>query len=134
MVPRRLAKVASLGPREAVAENGAIAGDAAIAERAYCAVVTLRSRLTEVAVVIGCSLSSPLVPYVAYPRPGWHKDAADNVAEANSKARDNWWMLHSDCNNLHRPATRPALVLQANSESVLAVAVAVDPRSMMRAS
>lgn len=43
-------------------------------------------------------------------------------------------MLHSDCSSRLRPAMLPASVLQANSRSVSAVAVAVDPRSMMRAS
>lgn len=64
----------------------------------------------------------------------WRKDAEDSAAGASSRARDSWWTPHSDCNTRHRPAMLPASVPQANSRSVSAAAVAVDPRSMMRAS
>lgn len=132
-VLRRLAEEASLDPREVVAEDDAVA-DGATVERAYRVAVTLWSHLAEVVVAVEYSLSSLSVLHAAYSMPAWHKDAEDNVVEASSKARDSWWTLHSDCNIRHRPAMLPASVLQANSRSVSAVAVAVDPRSMMRAS
>lgn len=88
-MPRHPAKGASLDPCEAVAEDDAVADDVAIAERAYCAAVTLWSHLTEVAVVVGYSLSSLMVPCVAYPTLELHKDVVDNVAEASSRVQDN---------------------------------------------
>jgi len=96
--------------------------------------VTSRSHSAEVAVVTGCSLSFQLALCVAYPMPAWRKDVEDNAAAASSMVSDSWWTPRLDCNNLHRPARLPASVLQANSALVLAAAVAVDPRSMMRAS
>lgn len=125
----------SSGPRVTVAEDDAVAVDgAASAVRAYRA-ATSWSRSIAVAVAIECNLSSRSVLYAAYhPTPAWHKDAGDNAVAVSSRARDSWWTPHSDCNIRHRPAMLPASVLQANSASVSAAAVAVDPRSMMRAS
>lgn len=132
-VPRRPEEEASSDPREAVAGDGAVADDAAIAECVYHVAATSRSRLIVAAVVVEYSLSFLLAPYVAYRMPEWHKGVADNVVGASSTARDSWWTPRSDCNSLHRPAMPPATVLQANSRSVSVAAVAVDPRSMMRA-
>lgn len=132
-MPKHSAGEASSDPREVV-EDDAIADDVAIVERAYRVAVTSWSRLAEAVVAVEYSLSSLLVLYAAYPTPARHKDAEDNVVEANSKVRDSWWTLHSDCSIRHRPAMLPASVLQANLRSVSAAAVAVDPRSMMQAS
>lgn len=133
-VPRHPAEEASSDPREAVAEDDAVADGVAIVERAYRVAVTLRSHSAEAVVAVEYSLSFLLVLCAAYPTPAWHKDAEDNAVEASSRARDSWWTLHSGCNIRLRPAMLPASVLQANSRLVSAAAVAVDPRSMMRAS
>lgn len=133
-MPRRPAEGASSGPRGAAAADDAVADGAAIAGRAYRVAVTSRSRSAVAAVAIEYSLSSRSAPCVAYPTPGWRKDAADSAAAASSRARDSWWTPRSDCSSLHRPAMLPASVLQASSASVSAAAVAVDPRSMMQAS
>lgn len=88
-MPRRPAEGASSDPRGAAAADDVVADGAAIAERVYRVAVTSRSRLAVAAVAIEYSLSSRSAPYVAYPMPGWqHKDAADSVAVANSRARD----------------------------------------------
>lgn len=133
-MPSRLAEGASSDPREVAAEDDAVADGAVTAEREYCAAATLLSRSAGVAVAIGYSLSSLLVPGAVYWTLEWRKDAADSAAEVSNRAQDSWWTPRLDCSSLHRPATLPASVRQANSESVSAVVVAVDPRSMMRAS
>lgn len=131
----RPAIAVSSGPRATVAEDDAVAGDdAASAGRASRAAATSWSRSIAAAAAIGYSLSSRSALYAASPRPAWHRDAEDNAAAVSNRARDSWWTPHSDCNIRPRPATPPASVLQANSASVSAAAVAVDPRSMMRAS
>lgn len=131
----RPAKGVSSDPRATVAEDDAVAGDdAASAEHAYRAAATSWSRSIAVAVAIEYSLSSRLALYAAYPTPESRKDAEDNAVAVSNRARDSWWTPHSDCNIRHRPAMLPASVLQVNSASVSAAAVAVDPRSMMRAS
>lgn len=132
-VPRHPAEEASLGPRE-VAEDDAVADGVVTVERAYRVAVTLWLHLAEAVVAVEYSLSSLSVLDAACSTPAWHKDVEDNAVEVSSRARDSWWMLHSDCNIRHRPATLPASVLQVNSRSVSAAAVTVDPRSMMRAS
>lgn len=125
----------SSDPGVIVAVDDAVAeDDAAFAERAYRAAATWRSRSIAAAVAIACSLSSRWALYAAYLTPVWHKDAEDNAVAVSNRARDSWWTPHSDCNSRHRPAMLPASVLQANSASVSAAAVAVDPRSMMQAS
>lgn len=123
-----------MGPREAAAEDDAVADDVATVERAYRAAATLWSRSVVAAVAVECSLSSRSALRVAYPMPEWRKDAGDSAVEASNRARDSWWTPHSGCNSPHRPAMLPASVPLANSESVSAVAVAAGPRSMMRAS
>lgn len=133
-MPSRLAEGASSDLRGAAAEDGAAADGAVTAERGCCAAATSSLRSAGVAVAVEYSLSSRLVPRVAYRMPERRKDAADNAAEVSNRARDSWWTPRSDCSSLHRPAMLPASVRQANSELVSAAAVAVDPRSMMRAS
>lgn len=131
----RPATGASSGPRATAVEDDAVAEDgAASAERASRAAATSRSRSIAVAVAIEYSLSSRSVLYAAYPTPASHRDAGDNAVAVSNRARDSWWTPHSGCSSRHRPAMLPASVLQANSASVSAAAVAVDPRSMMRAS
>lgn len=132
-VRRHPVEEALSGPREVVVEDDAVDGVATV-ERASRVAVTSWLHLTEAAVAVEYSLSSLLVLYAASPRPGWHKGAEDNAVEASSKVQDSWSTLHSDCSIRHRPAMLPASVLQASWRSVLVVAVAVDPRSMMRAS